>query len=135
MRNSVLRRRNPGGRDYVCDGHRSQDGMRKYIKSNVDMAKNICKSWVRLYQHRRSRWNRLHHCSVQWSAENGPYHQYFRIILKTRQKEFAQKNQNILKKLSNNASVFNNCQFTFSFGPEVHVSGIRCMCDGLFKKF
>lgn len=91
MRNTALRRRNPGGRDYVRDGHRSQDGMRKCIKRNVDMAKNICKSWVRLYQHRRSRWNRLQHRSDQWSAENGPLHQYIRIILKTTQKGFARK--------------------------------------------
>lgn len=64
-------------------GHRSQQGVRKYMRSNVDIKRIFARSWVRLYQHQKKRWNRLqkaricwnrlHHCMHHCSAENGPY--------------------------------------------------------------
>lgn len=104
-------------------GHRSQQGVRKYMRSNVDMKKNICKI---LGPPISTSEESLEPSTTQESLEPSPSLQECRKRSlspvnsdnsEDDAKRVCPENQHILKELSNTASVFNNCQFSFSFGP------------------
>lgn len=104
-------------------GHRSQQGVRKYMRSNVDIKKNICKI---LGPPISTSEESLEPSTTQESLEPSSSLQECRKRSlspvnsdnsEDDAKRFCPENQHILKELSNTASVFNNCQFSFSFGP------------------
>ena len=101
-------------------GHRSQQGVRKYMRNNVDMKKNISKildpptttsmpepSSESSSTMLESLEPRKRPASPENLDENN-----------TDAKRFCPESQHILRDLSHAASVFNNCQFSFSLGPK-----------------
>jgi hypothetical protein len=101
-------------------GHRSQQGVRKYMRSNVDMKKNICKLLDPPSTNSMQEPSDKSSSTMQESLEprKRPASPENFDENNTDAKRFCPKSQHILRDLSNAASVFNNCQFSFSFGPK-----------------
>lgn len=108
-------------------GHRSQQGVRKYMRSNVDTKKKICmilgppiSTSEESLEPSKTKESLEPSSSSQGSlgCRKRPLSPVNSDNFEDDAKRFCPENQHILKKLSNTASVFNNCQFSFSFGPK-----------------
>lgn len=95
--------------------NRSQEGIRKNMKRNVNMAKNICKILGPLISTLGESLEPS--SSSQWSVEwrKRPVSSVNSDNSEDDAKRFCSENQHILKELSNTAPVLNNCQFSFTF--------------------
>lgn len=96
-------------------GHRSQQGVRKYMRSNVDTKKNICKIFDAPSTNSVQEPSSESSSTMQESLEprKRPASPENFDENNTDAKRFCPNSQHILRDLSNAASVFNNSQFLF----------------------